>query len=131
MRTQRKMEKTIKMIDLLYKIANGEEAPKKIRYFGEEFKLAKDNEYYSVCSSRPLISYFGEDYLRAELNDEVEILDEEEFEDIKEIDTTGFGVDKSLTYDEVREHTANNIKLLADTIDKLIKNQKKIIERLK
>ena len=125
------MEKTIKMIDLLYKIANGEEAPKKIRYFGEEFKLAKDNEYYSVCSSRPLISYFGEDYLRAELNDEVEILDEEEFEDIKEIDTTGFGVDKSLTYDEVREHTANNIKLLADTIDKLIKNQKKIIERLK
>lgn len=60
-----------------------------------------------------------------------EPINEEEFEDIKEIDTTGFGVDKSLTYDEVREHTANNIKLLADTIDKLIKNQKKIIERLK
>lgn len=59
-----------------------------------------------------------------------EILDEEEFEDIVEIDTTGFCVDKSLTYDEVREHTANNVKLLADTIDKLIKNQKKIIERL-
>lgn len=120
------MEKTIKMIDLLYKIANGEEAPKKIRYFGEEFKLAKDNEYYSVYSSRPLISYFGEDYLRAELNDEVEILDEEEFEDIEEITIR----DKTIGFPN-GEWTARNMdKAFSIKINQLIKNQKKIIERL-
>lgn len=121
------MKKTIKMIDLLYKIANGEEAPKKIRYFGEEFKLAKDNEYYSVYSSRPLISYFGEDYLRAELNDEVEILDEEEFEDIEEITIR----DKTIGFPN-GEWTARNMdKAFSIKINQLIKNQKKIIERLK
>lgn len=115
------------MIDLLYKIANGEEAPKKIRYFGEEFKLAKDNEYYSVYLSRPLISYFGEDYLRAELNDEVEILDEEEFEDIEEITIR----DKTIGFPN-GEWTARNMdKAFSIKINQLIKNQKKIIERLK
>ena len=68
----------IKVIDLLNMISKGEEVPKRIRLFGDEFKI-EDNEYYSVYTSEPLISYFGEDYLRAELNDEIEILDEEEF----------------------------------------------------
>ena len=127
------MEKTIKMIDLLYKIANGEEAPKKIRYFGEEFKLAKDNEYYSVYSSRPLISYFGEDYLRAELNDEVEILDEEEFEDIYNFcwnENYLFSNRQTGMTKEDRRLLDSNFKDIHDTINKLIKNQKKIIERL-
>lgn len=131
------MKKTIKMIDLLYKIANGEEAPKKIRYFGEEFKLAKDNEYYSVCSSRPLISYFGEDYLRAELNDEIEILDEEEFIDIEEItingEKLGYGVlsewlGSKQTDNEVK--LCSSIECLGVTLNLLIKNQKKIIQKL-
>lgn len=109
------MEKTIKTIDLLVKVANGEELPKRIRYFGEEFKI-KDNEYYSVYSSNPLISYFGEDYLRAELNDEVEILDEEEFEDINDEFESG--------------DTAQVVMQLLNKIRPLIKNQKKIIERI-
>lgn len=32
------MKKTIRIIDLLNLIANGEEVPKKIRLFGDEFK---------------------------------------------------------------------------------------------
>lgn len=123
------MEKTIKMIDLLYKIANGEEAPKKIRYFGEEFKLAKDNEYYSVHSSRPLISYFGEDYLRDELNDEVEIIDEEEFEDIEEIETS-YGGDCKHRIFESNGVSYEVSPTMKNKINQLIKNQKKIIERL-
>lgn len=110
------MKKAIRIIDLLNMISKGEEAPKKIRYFGEEFKLAKGNEYYSVYSSKPLISYFGEDYLRAELNDEVEILDEEEFEDINDEFESG--------------DTAQVVMQLLNKIRPLIKNQKKIIERI-
>ena len=96
-------------------MANGEEVPKKIKLFGVEFKK-KGNEYYSVYTSDTLISYFGEDYLRAELNDEVEILDEEEFEDINDEFESG--------------DTAQVVMQLLNKIRPLIKNQKKIIERL-
>lgn len=65
----------MKMIELLDKVAKGEELPKKIRVFGEEF-IFEDNDYYSIHSSAPLISYTGEDYLRVELNCEVEIIEE-------------------------------------------------------
>lgn len=109
------MKKTIKVIELFDRMANGEEVPKRIRLFGDEFKK-EDNEYYSVCTSEPLISYFGEDYLRAELNDEIEILDEEEFEDINDEFESG--------------DTAQVVMQLLNKIRPLIKNQKKIIERL-
>lgn len=105
----------IKVIDLLNMISKGEEVPKKIKLFGVEFKK-KGNEYYSVYTSEPLISYFGEDYLRAELNDEVEILDEEEFEDINDEFESG--------------DTAQVVMQLLNKIRPLIKNQKKIIERI-
>lgn len=109
------MKKTIKVIELFDRMANGEEVPKRIRLFGDEFKK-EDNGYYSVSTSNPLISYFGEDYLRAELNDEVEILDEEEFEDINDEFESG--------------DTAQVVMQLLNKIRPLIKNQKKIIERL-
>ena len=130
------MKKTITVIELFDRMANGEEVPKRIRLFGDEFKK-EDNEYYSVCTSNPLISYFGEDYLRSELNDEVEILDEEEFIDIEETTLNG----KKVGYGVLSEwlgskQTDNEVKLcssiecLGVTLNLLIKNQKKIIERL-
>ena len=116
------MKKTIRVIDLFYKMANGEEVPKRIRLFGDEFKK-EDNEYYSVCTSNQLISYFGEDYLRAELNDEIEILDEEdEFIDINGY-ISGVG-----TVDEA--NIEKYIHILFEQQAKLIQNQKKIIERI-
>ena len=112
----------IKVIDLLNMISKGEEVPKKIKLFGVEFKK-KGNEYYSVNTSEPLISYFGEDYLRAELNDEIEILDEEdEFIDINGY-ISGVG-----TVDEA--NIEKYIHILFEQQAKLIQNQKKIIERL-
>ena len=126
----------IKVVDLLNMINKGEELPKKIRLFGEEFKI-KDNEYYSVHTSNPLISYFGEDYLRAELNDEVEILDEEEFIDIEEItlngEKLGYGVLSKWLGSKQTDNEAklcSSIECLGITLNLLIKNQKKIIERL-
>ena len=130
------MKKTIRVIDLFYKMANGEEVPKRIRLFGDEFKK-EDNEYYSVCTSNQLISYFGEDYLRAELNDEIEILDEEEFIDIKEITLNGEKIGYGVLSEWLgSKKTDNDVKLcssiecLGVTLNLLIKNQKKIIERL-
>ena len=124
------MKKTIKIIDLYNIIADGQ-IPKKIKYNTRIYEYDAEQDDYSTFVISHYEYLLDDINVTSQLNDEVEILDEEEFEDIKEIDTTGFCVDKSLTYDEVREHTANNVKLLADTIDKLIKNQKKIIERLK
>lgn len=130
------MKKTITVIELFDRMANGEEVPKRIRLFGDEFKK-EDNGYYSVSTSNPLISYFGEDYLRAELNDEVEILDEEEFIDIEEItingEKLGYGVlskwlGSKQTDNEVK--LCSSIECLGVTLNLLIKNQKKIIQKL-
>lgn len=70
----------MKIIDLLNKIANGEEAPKKIKYDGEEYKITKvlldDNKYYSNYINEDMVCIFPINTNC--LNDEVEILDDEE-----------------------------------------------------
>ena len=66
------MKKTIKIIDLLYKIANGEEVPKKIKYRNNIYEY-EGSDYFGND-----IGYLFERYnLTAILNDEVEILEEE------------------------------------------------------
>lgn len=65
----------MKVIDLLNKIAKGEEVPKKIKVFGEEFNY-DGYDYYSIHSSSPLMSYVGKDYLRAEMNYDIKIMEE-------------------------------------------------------
>ena len=65
----------MKVIDLLNKIANGEEVPKKIKYENDIYILTDNYCYY--CDETNLIL---SDRLYAEqsrLNDEVEILEEE------------------------------------------------------
>ena len=67
--------KTIKIIDLLNKIANGEEVPKKIKYRDWLYEFEKDcNDY--MCQYDSLL-YRENDDVRQFLNDEVEILEEE------------------------------------------------------
>ena len=60
----------MKVIDLLNKIANGEEVPKRIYYFNREFYL-KENTYFGDTFT--LMHYIQEE----DLNDEVEIIEEE------------------------------------------------------
>ena len=116
------MKKTIKIIDLLNKIANGEEVPRLIRYMGDKYT-------YNSSVTFPH-SYIGENnelFTRGQiyLTDEVEILDEEdEFEDIEEIP-----FDNGMkTYDISTYH---QIERMTYAINDLIKNQKKIIDKLK
>lgn len=62
----------MKIIDLLNKIANGEEVPKKISAFGEIFYL-KDSDYFTNDGCDYLLGDYVTFY---ELNTEIEIIEE-------------------------------------------------------
>ena len=82
--------KTIKIIDLLNKIANGEEVPKKIKYKNKVFIYDQQNKLYrnEEVSSNTLKHMFYLYYLEKILNDEVEIIEYvEKDKGIKKVDT--------------------------------------------
>ena len=82
------MSKTITMIELLNKIANGEEMPKRIKVLGIEFEWFE--ECYRTCNiERKYLS----DYCRLDnmLNDEVEIIEDEETIGIDSIEELHIG----------------------------------------
>ena len=116
----------MRVIDLLNKIVKGEEVPRKFTYNGYLWEYDVKNKMWFY--------YFGEGkshrfdrlfYINQILNDEIEILEEvedKEYEDIEELSYAGYTsntheVDKELYY--IR------------TINALIRNQNKIIERMK
>ena len=117
----------MKIIDLLNKIANGEEVPRKFTYNGYLWEYDINNQMWFY--------YFGEGknhrfdrlfYLNMCLNDEVEIIEEE-----KEIEFDNFS---SYTYNVGRVDESNieeYIHTLFSQQMRLIENQKKIIEELK
>ena len=116
--------KTIKIIDLLNKIANGEENDliTEFVFDGRVWNFYKLN-HSEFCLDVWLLNQ--EIKITRSLNDEVEILDvEDEFEDIEEIP-----FDNGMkTYDISTYH---QIERMTYAINQLIKNQKKIIERIK
>lgn len=63
----------MKIIDLLNKIANGEEVPKKIKYDGQEWKYNPFNDYEGLKYGGCLLNQITLD----RLNDKVEIIEEE------------------------------------------------------
>lgn len=119
------MKKTIKIIDLLNKIANGEEVPKKIKYNDDEYIHIGNYCYFCEETNEILSQNTYAEFSR--LNDEVEILDEEEFETIDELlieyDDGDIGINKKYISSQQSE-------IFAKSINQLIKNQKKIIQKL-
>ena len=70
----------MKIIDLLNKIANGEEVPKKIIAGSEECEYFYDSElkdYRNIKTNAKLFEDEIEKYIKYYLNDEVEIIEEE------------------------------------------------------
>ena len=134
------MTKKIKIIDILCYLSIGEfdKLPKRIRYrYGYLYKdFTFDGESLNYISDKDIL--FGED-ITAMLNDEVEILDEEdEFEDIDYITCEGEKIElgkltkylgSPLTVNEAKICSA--IECLGIELNQLVKNQKKIIERIK
>ena len=117
------MKKTITIYELLGLIKDNK-APKKIKYEYLIYELTPErNDYYCKNEMR---WFTNEINSLGVLNDEVEILDEEEFEDIEEITIR----DKIIGFSN-GEWTARNMdKAFSIKINQLIKNQKKIIEKL-
>lgn len=102
----------MKIIDLINKMAKGEEVPKKIKYNEVVWERTPSKDYENEVAE-----YFLDDYMvftEKTLNDEIEILEEvedKEYENIEEI-----------TYKPRKVQNA---------INALIRNQQKIIERMK
>ena len=81
------MSNTIKVIDLLNKMANGEELPEEIKYDNTIWQYNKaKNDYYQDIGSTKLY-FFAElvVYNKDGLNDTVEIIEEQEEIDIQDI----------------------------------------------
>jgi hypothetical protein len=116
--------KTIKIIDLLNKIANGEEVPEKIKINNVIYEYRG----YMYCTKKANYQDI-EDYLFGKwnfniLNDEVEIIEEDkEIEKIEQIIT------KKVKYNSIDE-LAVEISKAFETIDKLIINQNKLIDKV-
>lgn len=124
----------MKIIDLLNRIANGEEVPKKFRYDNNIFVYdEEDKDYiYSNGNVSFFTDYFTDIYHLEDvlmiLNDEVEII-EDEFIDIKEIENK-CKRNKILTEDESKENIVRNFNMLANKINDLIKNQHLLINKI-
>jgi hypothetical protein len=99
--------KTIKVIDLLNKIANGEEVPKKIKYRNNIYEY-EDSDYFGND-----IGYLFERYNSiAILNDEVEIIEENKIpEKLKWVD-----YNTEFTHGEFNKEFRN----ICNTIDEII-----------
>lgn len=71
----------MKVIDLLNKIANGEEVPKKIKYNNKIYEYYERLEnifnYKQIVNGKYIDDYFNDNYfIDSILNDEVEIIEE-------------------------------------------------------
>lgn len=102
------MNKKIKIIDVINKIANGE-VPKAIKYHNKIYKYVKNEEEEGYLNAD-----FGGDWLIniipwdniKELNQEVEILEDntEEIEEIELIGTNFMDMDKNQLKDEINKN---------------------------
>ena len=109
----------MKVIDLLNKIANGEEIPEKIRYEDKIYKYDGETNNYIRNIGFNFDYLIGED-ITAMLNDKVEIIEEDkEIEEakIKTFEDTG----EAVTILRVHEYNDLNFKELKRVTDELIK----------
>lgn len=109
----------IKIIDLFNKIANDEEVPKKIKYFGEIYEYSEDMKFYYQNGFSMYRDFFTEGNC---LNDEVEIIEEE-----KEIEKIGKIYDgfTDSYYDTCLETTIKKVDEIIDVVNKLKKEIEK------
>lgn len=101
------MNKKIKVIELLNKIANGEDLPKRIKIQDYVFELSKDYEHYYYNEDIEITHLINHNF--SNLNDEVEIL-EDNTEEIEEIPQ--YRIDNCTDY---------NYSYLAEKYNKLAK----------
>lgn len=109
----------MKIIDLLNKIANGEEVPKKIKLknFKEIYTLREDCTGYKWYGEEKTNNDFGKtihENLEYILKQDIEILEES----------------KKIEYEQIEELSCNDYDFEKKTINSLIKNQRKLIDEI-
>ena len=115
------MSKAIKVIDLINKIANGEELPEKIKYDNTIWQYNKTKtDYYQDIGSTKLY-FFAElvVYNKNWLNDTVEIIEEQEEIDIQSIEEIKYIFIKNSTSGE-------DVKYLARKYNEILKAVKQL-----
>ena len=133
------MSKTIKVIDLLNKIANGEEVPEKMLYKEKIFEFDKLEKCYITSNfdntvMNDLGIYLDDGLKMNSLNDTVEIIEEQEKIDIQSIEeldenftyienhSSGLGIEKVLNKAEIE---------LVNKINKLVQAVKQLDKKIK
>ena len=111
------MNKKIKIITLLNKIANGEELPKSIKYYGFIWQLHNGN--YVENGQRMLEDYLANGIVES-LNDYVEIL-EDNTEEIEELETDEVIDGNWVLRKPTNLEIANKVNELVKAVNKLRK----------
>ena len=104
------MKKTIKIIDLLNKIANGEEVPKKFMYKNDIWEHYKELKDYTRAGKPN--TFFTMYYIHHILNDEVEIIEED-----KKIEKLTFNDTDVCCVDGLMKQSLNIKKTINEIID--------------
>ena len=120
------MSKVIKIIDLLNKMANGEEVPRKIKYYDEYYILNEDTtsieNLYLIDGA--LVGWFNHNNFS--LNSQVEIIEEQEEIDIQKItDIKDVFIENAACGEDVKylARKYNEILKWAKQLDKKIKKK--------
>lgn len=119
----------MKVIDLLNKIANGEEVPKKIKYENYVYEYEQEHLDYQKIGSNMDI-YLFEHHSNFILNCEVEIIEEDK--EIELIPIKDFNISYNLGFidykniEVLKEYLNKDFQVIFDTLDLLILNQKKL-----
>ena len=102
------MNKKIKVIELLNKIAKGEKVPKKIKILGNVFEWFGDSYRKEDANLEYIADYVSLDCI---LNDEIDILEDntEEIEEIEELDLIK------------KENIWDKLSMCEDKINELVK----------
>ena len=101
----------MKIIDLLNKIANEEEVPKKIKYNNETFTIRKEKDDYTSQNH-----WFTDRFSLLDLNEEVEVINGDK--KIEKLDTW-FSLEKDCENDNI-QYANHNFRTYYDKINEII-----------
>lgn len=133
------MSKTIRVIDLLNKIANGEEVPYKVKYNGIIFTYNSSNKQglkYVDLNKENEVFYRYLTGVVNKLTDEVEIIEEQEEIDIQKLNENikyyniiGHSENEKMLFNMIQD-TANRINKLVQAVKQLKKELKELKEEM-
>lgn len=133
------MSKTIRVIDLLNKIANGEEVPYKVKYNGIIFTYNSSNKQglkYVDLNKENEVFYRYLTGVVNKLTDEVEIIEEQEEIDIQKLNENikyyniiGHSENEKMLFNMIQD-TANRINKLVQAVKQLNKEIKELKEEM-